>query len=180
MDFLFAGRLVSRKGVDLIFHALKILRENQGLQPIVVIAGDGEMKIILQKLCEQLDIAQQVKFVGTLNQSQLIGLIDRSQWFLYPVRKPEAFGISPLEAMARGVPSIVGTLGGMADYFQPLSNGYAMAKPDAATLSELMRRACQYELPRDELVRQCLKTAQHYSGETFSVSVNKFFTAAVG
>ena len=179
MDFIFAGRLVSRKGVDLIFYALEILRTNHGLQPSVVVAGDGAMKKVLHNLCEQLGVAQQVEFAGTLNQSQLINLIDRSQWFLYPVQKPEAFGIAPLEAMARGVPAIVGVPGGMADYLQPQGNGYVLEMCDAGTLAMVMRRACRQELRRDQLVNQCLETSRHYSWQVFSASVNRFFTAAM-
>lgn len=175
-DFVFAGRLVSRKGIDLVLHALKILRINHRINPSFVVAGDGEMKNMLQNLCKKLGIENQVEFVGSLNERQLIELLDCSRWFLYPVKKPEAFGIAPLESMVRGVPAIVGVPGGMADYMQTGVNGYVLEKCHVTSLADIMLRAYRNELPRDRMASNALVTAQRYTWEAFSLSVNRFFS----
>lgn len=178
VDFAFAGRLVPRKGVDIILHALAELGSTHGLRPTVVVAGDGPMKEALLGLCNELGLKNQVNFAGPLTQDQLIALLDRARWFLYPVRKPEAFGLGPLEAMARGVPAIVGELGGMADYLDSTHNGYVLAECDAKLLAARMLQTCRDPNLRDQLAPNCWETAARFSWETFAQRVNAFFDKA--
>jgi len=178
VDFVYAGRLVQRKGVDLILHALHQIRLEHTLIPKVVIAGDGEMKDELVGLSKALAVADQVHFAGSLSQDQLIALLDRARWFLYPVRKPEAFGLAPIEAMARGVPAIVGELGGMIDYMEANRNGFVIPHCSSDLLAATMSQACREPILRDTFAVRCVETARQFSWKTFAKDVNAFFDRA--
>jgi glycosyltransferase involved in cell wall biosynthesis len=133
----------------------------------------------LMRCREELALTNQVHFTGPLSQDQLICLLDRARWFLYPVREPEAFGLAPLEAMARGVPAIVGEPpGGMADYVESLRNGFMLGQSDVEHLAATMRTACVDLALRDRMVANCVKTAHQYSWAEFTDRVNAFFSDA--
>lgn len=178
IDLVYAGRLVPRKGVDLVLEALEGLRNTSGLRPSLTVAGDGpEMKNLAQWVRDH-DMRDQVSFVGSLSQSQLIEVLDRAKWFVYPTRKPEAFGLAPLEAMARGVPAIVGDLGGMADYMRHGKNGHVLEQQNAHCLTRVLAEACVADERRSHLVDECLQTADRFSWAAFSENVNAFFSQA--
>lgn len=178
VDFVFAGRLVPRKGVDLILRALARIRQDHGSMPSLIIAGDGPERLTLAGLCKELGLESQVNFTGPLSEAGLIALLDRAKWFLYPVRRAEAFGLSPLEAMARGVPPIVCSPGGMAEYVEHDRNGLILRAPDAQLLAEVMQRVCSEPDICARFEPACRQTAQRYSWAAFCEAVNRFFLEA--
>lgn len=58
---------------------------------------------------------------GKLPQSELMTLLARAHLFVYPTRG-EGFGLTPLEAMATGLPAIVPNVMGCAEYWDYKSN----------------------------------------------------------
>jgi glycosyltransferase involved in cell wall biosynthesis len=179
VDFLFVGRLVRRKGVDVIISALQRLREHYSIAPRVVIAGDGPERAALESLCRELRLDAQVVFLGAVDVAGVIRLLDQAKWFLYPVRRPEAFGLAPLEAMARGVPPILGALGGMADYLEHDRNGFALPEVTDTVLADWMRRALLDENRRQTFAAKGVQTAKRFSWDGFAERVNCFFEQAI-
>lgn len=55
---------------------------------------------------------------GELPESELLEVMRRSHCFVFPSRG-EGFGITPLEAMATGLPAIVPNAHGISEYFHP-------------------------------------------------------------
>jgi glycosyltransferase involved in cell wall biosynthesis len=53
---------------------------------------------------------------GKMNERELVDLLGRSDAFVYPSRG-EGFGMTPLEAMATGLPTIVPNAHGISEYF---------------------------------------------------------------
>lgn len=55
---------------------------------------------------------------GSVSERDLVNLLRRSHCMVYPSRG-EGFGITPLEAMATGIPAIVPNAHGISEYFDP-------------------------------------------------------------
>ena len=109
---IFVGRLVKQKGVDLLLLAVnKIL--NMGFDIELVIVGDGIERKKLEKLSVDLNIEKKVSFIGF--KDNIISWLDNADIFIYPSRWEEAFGISVVEAMARGCFPIVSNKGGLPE-----------------------------------------------------------------
>jgi glycosyltransferase involved in cell wall biosynthesis len=179
IDFLYAGRLRPRKGVDLILKAMSILAQDGTKMPEIALVGDGPERSNLEKMAQTLEIDKSIHFEGMANTQEVIRWMDRSRWFLYPVRRPEAFGLAPLEAMARGVPPILGVLGGMSEYLNDGWNGYALPEVNEHVLAAFMRKALDEENKRTELQNHAVETANRFSWENFVERVNAFFEKAV-
>jgi glycosyltransferase involved in cell wall biosynthesis len=109
-ELVFAGRLVSDKGVDVLLEALHILG-SRNVKPRLRILGDGPERPRLEEQARRLDIASQVEFLGSLVGEDLVREINRHAVMVVPSRYNEPFGIVALEGIASGC-AVVGTAGG--------------------------------------------------------------------
>ncbi len=100
--YLAGGRLVGYKRVDVAVEAA-----NLGRLPLVVF-GDGPERRRLQALA-----GPTVRFVGTVSQSDLVGLVRKARAFLFP--GVEDFGILPVEVQAGGRPVVALGRGGACE-----------------------------------------------------------------
>lgn len=100
--FLFVGRLVPYKGVDVLLHALKSVKEN------LVIIGQGPRWEAWYKLAESLGVQKRVKLVGRVeNDDEFAAYIHGCHSLVLPsIDESEAFGIVLIEAMSCGKPVI--------------------------------------------------------------------------
>jgi glycogen(starch) synthase len=110
MDLIFLGRLVSDKGVDLLIAALSQLAE-RGLRPRLTVVGDGPELAALRDRAARLAVAEQVDFLGTRRDGELVQLLNRHRILVMPSRYDEPFGVAALEGIACGC-VVVGSLGG--------------------------------------------------------------------
>lgn len=153
------GRMVPRKGVDTVVEALALLQREQGIQASLVIAGGETEKpdpastpeiARLQTLAAELGVAERVHFVGRSNRQTLKNYYSASDVF---VSTPwyEPFGITPVEAMACGVPVIGSNVGGIRYTVRHAETGFLVPPRDAETLA---RRLAQ--LARNPELRTCM------------------------
>lgn len=105
---LFVGRVVYQKGLDLLLHALSTLRD---LPWDLTIVGDGPQRQPLEKLAEQLEIRNRLRFVGWKKNHELAAEYQQANLFLYPSRH-EGMPNAVLEAMASGLPVIASDIAG--------------------------------------------------------------------
>jgi glycosyltransferase involved in cell wall biosynthesis len=110
---LFAGRLVSRKGVDIALQALSLLHERGRSLPLTV-CGDGPERDRLEKMARRLNLADHVVFRGWTEPETLSELYRASRAALIPSRK-EPFGIVALEAIASRCPVVASDVGGLPE-----------------------------------------------------------------
>jgi glycosyltransferase involved in cell wall biosynthesis len=110
---LFAGRLVSRKGVDTALRAVSQLHE-RGRPLSLTICGDGPARDRLEEMARELSVANHVDFRGWTEPNELAALYQKARAALIPSRK-EPFGIVALEATAGGCPVVASSVGGLPE-----------------------------------------------------------------
>ncbi len=116
---LTVGRLVKRKGHDMVIKALpRIIK--QVPEAIYLIVGDGPMKSELQKLVYQNNLGERVKFLGKVSDQELNIYYQICDVFIMPSRQldngdVEGFGTVFLEANLFGKPVIGGRSGGIPE-----------------------------------------------------------------
>lgn len=67
---------------------------------------------------------KQIQFVGTSDFEKKIELFKNAKAFLYPVRRPEPFGLVVIEAMATGTPVIAYKAGAMSELIKDGKTGF--------------------------------------------------------
>jgi D-inositol-3-phosphate glycosyltransferase len=117
------GRLVPRKGVDLVITALaQLAAEGMTDVELVVIGGSGGSESLLDDpearrllaLADRLGLSDRVHVRGQVAQSELPAVL-RSADAVVCTPWYEPFGIVPLEAMACGIPVVASSVGGLID-----------------------------------------------------------------
>ena len=108
--FVFVGRLVGWKRLDLVLHALVKL-PNARLEVI----GDGDMRTSWTELAGTLGVADRVNWRGWLPQSECARRLQGAMALFLPSIY-ECGGAVVLEAMACGVPVVATDWGGPKDY----------------------------------------------------------------
>ncbi len=114
------GRLVQRKGQDVLIRALAKIRDKHP-NAHLVIAGSGNYESKLRSLTSELGLQASVTFAGRIPNEELSELFRAADIFASPTRERfgglevEGLGIVFLEASATGVPVIAGKSGGSPD-----------------------------------------------------------------
>lgn len=96
------------KNLSGLLNALHLLKEKRNDFRLVLI-GDGKDKAVLQQKMRQLDLDQQVQFVGLKSAEQIADYMQKS-CFLTLFSHYETFGVVLIEALAMGTPVVVSDL----------------------------------------------------------------------
>jgi phosphatidylinositol alpha-1,6-mannosyltransferase len=140
---LFVGRLVERKGVDVLLRALASLGDLPMVRLIVV--GDGPEMHKLAAMAGELGVAGRVEFVGRASDERLRQEYARASMFVLPAivdarGDTEGLGVVLLEAMNSRVPVIASDAGGIVDIVEREKTGLLVPPGDASALAGAIRR----------------------------------------
>ena len=113
--FVFVGRLVDWKRLDLVLRALAAIPEAQ-----LEVIGDGAMRPAWESLAQELGIADRVAWLGWRAQPECAEILRGTTALVLPSIY-ECGGAVVLEAMACGIPVIATAWGGPADYLDASS-----------------------------------------------------------
>lgn len=139
-DLLFVGGLDTAhyfKGVDILLRAVANLKK---FNFELVIAGEGDKRQEYEALAASLNLYKKVKFVGKLDDPQLIRAYQKADLLILPsINSNEAFGIVLIEALACGVPVIASNLPGVRSVFNNYEEGFLVEPGDQADLENKLR-----------------------------------------
>jgi phosphatidylinositol alpha-mannosyltransferase len=103
MNILFLGRLVQRKGCQLLLEAITQLQNQADLPKFrVLICGKGPLEAKLRKYVKQNSLEPTVEFVGFVSEADKPRYYASADIAVFPSNGGESFGIVLLEAMASG------------------------------------------------------------------------------
>lgn len=142
-ELVFAGRLVSSKGVDTALAALAQI-SGTDWKPRLTIIGEGPERTTLERLTAQLKLDDQVTFKGPLQSDALAREFQKHRVQLVPSRWAEPFGIVALEGAACGCTVIGSALGGLPDAIGPC--GITFPNDNPSELARLITTALKSEL----------------------------------
>lgn len=123
------------KGHDRVIRAVAELRHAHP-DLVYVVAGDGDDRPRLEQLALDFGVADQVRFIGYVPDSELPDLYRAADVFVMP-STGEGFGIVFLQALASGIPAIGGDSDGSRDPLRDGADGY----PATACQSDALKAA---------------------------------------
>lgn len=133
----FQGRLVTTKGVGVLFEAARKLSEAGRAFELLVI-GDGPERAPLERLAQESALAGRVRFAGKLTGAELDTAIAESSVVVVPSLGGEVFGLVVAENMLRGLPVIASDLGAFAEVLG--EGGLTFRTGDATELARQMAK----------------------------------------
>jgi glycosyltransferase involved in cell wall biosynthesis len=111
---LFLGRLTIQKGPEFFLKAAKKILEHEDTR--FVVAGIGDMLPRLINQAVDLGISNRVIFTGKLTEEEVKHIYKISSVYIMP-SVSEPFGITALEAISAGTPTIVSKTAGVSEVF---------------------------------------------------------------
>lgn len=138
---LFVGRLVERKGVEVLVRAVGLLRER--LPVTLTVVGEGPSESSIRALVESLGLSDRVTLTGRVDDAALRGAYREADAFVLPAivdakGDTEGLGVVLLEALRFGLPVIASRAGGIPDIVRDGETGWLVTPGDPAALAEVI------------------------------------------
>jgi glycosyltransferase involved in cell wall biosynthesis len=171
-ELLFVGRLVEKKGLHHLLHALPaVLAEHP--QVTLTIVGFGPEQARLQDLIRALTLDPHVRLLGALSQDALPEHYRRAALFVAPFVEAsggdqEGLGLVVAEAMACACPVVVGDVPAVRDLVDK-QTGASVCAEDHAALASTINRLLDDPAGRDRLGQAARRHIErHYSWQVTS------------
>ena len=141
IKILSVGRLVEKKGHEYAIKALAKVVNKNGKDIIYRIVGDGPLKDKLMSLAEELGIEDCVKFMGNVEDEELLKLYKESHIFILPSvtasdGDQEGIPVVLMEAQAMGLPVISTYHSGIPEVVIDGKSGFLVPEKDVDALAE--------------------------------------------
>lgn len=157
----YMGRLIHRKGIDLLLSAAQKLKKN-GHSFRVVLCGSGQDETVLKQQASQKNLDDIVTWKGKIPHQNVPKEMGKFDIMVLPSRTvgdwKEQFGHILIEAMSMGVPIVGSTCGeiphviGRSDLIFPEEDAQSLAKILERAIQEplWLKEVSQYEIERVE------------------------------
>lgn len=173
LKLIYVGRLYKTKGIPILISACKILK-NQKVKFELTIVGDGEERENLKKQVAQYELEEFVNFVG--RQNNVIDWLDNADVFIYPSIWEEGFGISVVEAMARGCIPITFNKGGLPEIIENGKNGFILENVNEEELaSEIKETKELSQENKNKIIKNAIDTAKKYTIQKTISNLEKIY-----
>lgn len=149
-SILLLGSISYRKGHDLMIDALSLVAMNYPEVKLSIIGSEVEASFaetIRQKI-SSYNLTEHVRWLGALEQSQLIDEMKRHQILCLPSRG-ETLPMSISQAMVIGNLCVASDAGGIPDMIQDGVSGFLFSAGDALALANTLMKVMQ--IPQDQL-----------------------------
>ncbi len=166
---LFVGRMVERKGVPVLFKAVKLLIPRYP-DLLLTLVGDGPERESWERLAHDLSITHQVRFLGRISDKELDLQYKQAEIFVLPAivdsrGDTEGLGVVLLEALQYGLPVVASRVGGIVDIVQHEKTGLLVPEKDPKALARAIERYIQ----DPQLAVQTVQHGQDLIKRQFSV-----------
>lgn len=162
--FLFVGRFVAEKGVDVLLRAVA-LSARLGSPVLLDLVGAGPLEDGYRRLVRELEIDRFVAFRGPLRGTALATAMRESLAVVVPSTWDEAFGIVAAEAISCGRLALVSNAGGLPEVVQGLE---CVAPPgDEGAWARLLVRVRDDGAWRSEMEARLPALAARFTEEAF-------------
>jgi glycosyltransferase involved in cell wall biosynthesis len=179
IKFGYLGRLSVEKNIDNLIKAVSLLPDEVKKQVELCLIGPITSNVTkLQKLAKELNIEGNVKFLGGKYGEEKIQTLLDLDFYIHPAYS-DVVGISVMEALALGLPTIVTRTSHMS-YFNN-SNAFIMVEPTAFDLSRGIRSAISRLDDREQLSANAKKLYQKQFNWEVAVNalVNEYRKACI-
>ena len=160
----FLGRITMQKGPEYFVEAAsRVLAKTHNVR--FVMAGSGDMMEKMIRLAADRDIADRFHFTGFLKGRQVYEMLAESDVYMMP-SVSEPFGISPLEAMQCGTPSIISKQSGCAEILShALKTDYWDIDAMADYIHAIVKYPALYKTLRVEGIKEINNIRWEYAGQ---------------
>jgi glycosyltransferase involved in cell wall biosynthesis len=159
------GRLTIQKNLINLLHAFKLVT-NKEPKAILLFVGNGEQETELLLLAAELGISRNVMFAGFQRGKRWRDAYTIADLFVMP-SVSEPFGLTPLEAVALGVPVLISKQSGVSEV---LKNALKVDFWDVNEMANQMLAVLQNQSLKNELI---VNGSKEYESMNWSKAANQ-------
>jgi L-malate glycosyltransferase len=173
----FVSRIDKGKGWQVFLQAIKKLKEETKIPVLGIIIGNGKEVNSMQKLIKELQLTNNINYLGAKKHECLPFFYNCFDLFIFPTeRKAESLGLVGLEAMSCGIPVIGSQIGGLTTYIKNRINGYTFSP---GSVENLCKKTTKYlhlnEKSRKKMKQSARETALKYERNKVAYNLSNFF-----
>lgn len=163
-------RLVSRKNVAAVLRALAIISEQGYADWEYLVVGEGPELDNLIRVRDECQISDKVRFLGRVSDREIEDSYSSCDVFAHPQvmddsgRDIEGFGLVIADAMAWGLPVIVGLEGGPKEFVSHGETGYVVNGSNVEEISS----ALEFLIRNDEARSSVGRAAREWAVKNLS------------
>jgi glycosyltransferase involved in cell wall biosynthesis len=170
--FIYTGRLLPEKGIDLLIRAAGAV---EGARLLIV--GEGPMEGQLKKEAEKYG-GGRVEFTGFLSGEDFARTVAGTRFVVLPSRWYENLPFSIMEAMAAGKPVVASDIGGIPEMVDDGVTGMLFPSGDVKALRDCLERMNgDAELRREMGMKGREKAERLYGREKHYVDIMEIYGA---
>ncbi|MGW8169134.1 MAG: glycosyltransferase [Sulfurovaceae bacterium] len=159
----FVSRIDEGKGWDTLLLAAKELKNRITIPFKVIIIGSGTQESDLRMMIAELELQNEVEYLGPIPHHDLPVYYARFDLFAFPTHLLESLGLVGLEAMACGVPVVGSSTGGLKGYIISGYNGELFGPGNHLELAKKIERFMALNKNEQEAFRRnAIATAGKY------------------
>lgn len=168
----FIGRLVEKKGLELLIRACAVLRDEK-FPFVLEVVGGGPLEAKMKELTEQLGLGDSISFLGGLPNDQVMPWLASLDAFVLPCVEDsdgdvDGIPVALMEAMVLKVPVISTRLSGIPELVVDNDTGL-LANPNDV---EGLARRIQLLFTQEELRESCIENAFKHVTTEFDAAKN--------
>jgi len=132
------ARLAPQKGLLILLDALKILKDRHALIVHLVLAGDGELRPIIEQKIQELGLTEQVIITGWINGEQVKKYMLASRALVLP-SFAEGLPVAIMESFILKRPVITTMIAGIPELVKHHENGWLIEANNTQDLVDAIR-----------------------------------------
>lgn len=133
LHFVIIGYIEWRKGQDILIEAVKLLSEEIRKKAEFYLVGQNT-SMMAQEIKSNIEDIPEIKMTGPVDRDEIIHIFDLADVLVCPSREDPMPTVAA-EAMMFGVPCLVSSVTGTAEYIQDGRNGMIFSSEDVKELS---------------------------------------------
>jgi glycosyltransferase involved in cell wall biosynthesis len=161
---LFVGRLAEKKGVTYLIDAMRNVVDQFSDTKLLII-GNGPLENELKKQVSKLNLAENVLFVGAIQNNHLPSYFATADIFIGPSIQvkggdTEGLGVTFIEAISSGCVTVGTNVGGIGDIIKNGINGHIVREKSPKGLSDVIIKSITNQSENKILVKNGICIAE--------------------
>jgi glycosyltransferase involved in cell wall biosynthesis len=177
-SILFLGRISKEKGIDLLLNAFATVVRSLP-QTTLTIAGEGKSLEQLKHLCQKLQIAKQVFFVGKKQEKALLDTYTNTAIVVIPSVWLETGPLVAYEALLMGRPLVGANAGGIKDIILHEKTGLLFERNNKTDLADKLITLLQDPNLQKRISQNQKERADAYSQYTHLQAIEHIYQKTV-
>ena len=178
VNFLYIGRLIEVKGVDLLIDSFASIKDNKNI--ILNIVGTGIDKVQLEEKSKNLNLSNNILFHGWKNNEEKMKFFDQANVVFVTSKQDnkimEGGPLTLIEAMSQYIICICSDSVGYSEHIIDGYNGIVFKSGSSQSLTEAINRYLKLSDEEIKVIQKnAFKTSQQFKRKEITKDVYNYF-----